>query len=958
MNVRTRITAALLVALYTGTDLLAYERDVHTWIADQAGRLYAEMYERPELTWVVTTRIGGYLGSRNYPTDANEYLAGNEPKDSRAWSGYSFIEGSFEEDTWGVWWRHFVQGPEGTDLTTGLSRNWYGDIFTRVPANYRWQVRYDVSTHGYDGPYWSAYEAAWLEFDRATAWWTGGGATTWDVAEFKTISVTMRDREKAYYHLGRAAHLLADMTLPVHVRGIPHDGTVAHKDRYEEQVKKNGTHPYMNYGIGSTRSEPDKLRVRTYASLEELFRQTVCYTAEYPSVRNPADVALRHTVTSNPATVESASVSDDARHLSSHIQSLLKDNDSYIKSEDIDAYVDALAADLLPFAVEQTAALIRLFYKQVHNTGIDLADLTLNLSSDSEVPTRVSGDSVIVTIKAQHPSGVARNRYSFALKRKVGSSWSSVSNLADQSNSITFSGLAAGIYQVTATAVNGVDKTGSKIGYFSNADISQPSNAWQDAASLGLIEGEWTGPKTNLASGKVHYYRFTMAATGTDRDYAEILITGSGQGSGDLDISLGRVSGSSFRPAKGKWCDVSSSWNNNDLRPSDPRTERLSLKGLGPGEYYVIIYGMSGLDGDEALTNVNVNFAGTESGEYRLHIRAPMPDSYEPDDTAELASPIQADGAPQHHRLPGGDVDWVKFQLNQLSEVSIATDVVLGDLNTNDLGLRITLYGPDSSGAVIATHYNAKGDARINRHGDSSLAPGTYYCRSESDTDNDIRHYTIVVTASPRILPNLPPAVPHGIAPPDGATGVNLTPTLESSPFSDWDSGDVHQASEWQMSTTSDFSSLVWQSGQTTSSKTSVTLPPGQLSYGVMYYWRVRHQDSSGIANSWSDWSIPASFTTTIGNLQVGATITPPAASVGGTVEFSATVTSSADGQPISDATVQGIVQRDSGSGWETIATVPLGWSPEQNRFMGQSSEIASSGQYRAYVVAEKDLYQ
>ncbi|MFC1978542.1 PKD domain-containing protein [Chloroflexota bacterium] len=108
--------------------------------------------------------------------------------------------------------------------------------------------------------------------------------------------------------------------------------------------------------------------------------------------------------------------------------------------------------------------------------------------------------------------------------------------------------------------------------------------------------------------------------------------------------------------------------------------------------------------------------------------------------------------------------------------------------------------------------------------------------------------------------PNTAPAQPTNVEPEDEATGVLVIPTLESSAFSDSDTGDTHAASQWQItSATGNYSSAVYDSGTDTTNKTAVTIPAATLSDGTTYYFRVRHQDNH---SEWSSWSTETSFTT------------------------------------------------------------------------------------------------
>lgn len=108
---------------------------------------------------------------------------------------------------------------------------------------------------------------------------------------------------------------------------------------------------------------------------------------------------------------------------------------------------------------------------------------------------------------------------------------------------------------------------------------------------------------------------------------------------------------------------------------------------------------------------------------------------------------------------------------------------------------------------------------------------------------------------------NTAPNQPTNTLPTDEATDISVTPNLESSAFSDFDIGDTHTASQWQITaTTDDYSSTVYDSGVDTSNKTSITIPSDTLDYETEYYFRVRHQDSH---DAWSDWSVETSFITT-----------------------------------------------------------------------------------------------
>jgi cyclophilin family peptidyl-prolyl cis-trans isomerase len=87
-----------------------------------------------------------------------------------------------------------------------------------------------------------------------------------------------------------------------------------------------------------------------------------------------------------------------------------------------------------------------------------------------------------------------------------------------------------------------------------------------------------------------------------------------------------------------------------------------------------------------------------------------------------------------------------------------------------------------------------------------------------------------------------------------------LNPTLQSSEFSDPNSGDTHAASQWQISATSgDYGVPIFDSGTDHANLTQIDVEPGILSDNTIYNWQVRYHDRGG---AWSMWSAEASFTT------------------------------------------------------------------------------------------------
>lgn len=121
-------------------------------------------------------------------------------------------------------------------------------------------------------------------------------------------------------------------------------------------------------------------------------------------------------------------------------------------------------------------------------------------------------------------------------------------------------------------------------------------------------------------------------------------------------------------------------------------------------------------------------------------------------------------------------------------------------------------------------------------------------------------------------------------SPTAGQTGVGLTPTIQSSAFATVPAGQgVHQSSQWQIATTSDFLNIAYDSGIDTVNKTSVTVPNGLLTINTPYYVRVKHTSSTIGASAWSP---TVTFTTTNSYI-----VTPTVTITGGTTNVGQTPT-------------------------------------------------------------------
>ena len=128
-------------------------------------------------------------------------------------------------------------------------------------------------------------------------------------------------------------------------------------------------------------------------------------------------------------------------------------------------------------------------------------------------------------------------------------------------------------------------------------------------------------------------------------------------------------------------------------------------------------------------------------------------------------------------------------------------------------------------------------------------APGVYTVTLEVTDDGgatDSSQTTVIVTD----VANQPPEPPVPYSPLDGATGRLLTPGLRTEDFIDSD-GDAHALTRWQISTATDFSSLVFDL-RSDRYLTSLKVPDSVLSGFTTYYWRARFIDDRGGRSGWS----------------------------------------------------------------------------------------------------------
>jgi hypothetical protein len=392
---------------------------VHQWIAAQAAAFYLDQFGGAELSSYLGT-IEGSDKDRQYPVDTTTW---------KQFTGDTLLEGTYEEDTLGVWYRHFVAGGDGDELTTGLAKVPSDDdlILNTLLKGAVTPFVADPS----DGRYFSAYEAAQDLWQQALTAYQQG------------------DKALAYYRLGRVAHLLVDMTVPAHVHNDRHTALQGDGDFFE--ITTGASKRFLLWGMDGERGKPVG-EVRQYASLEDLFRTTINYTEEYPSWNTSGVLQV--------AGDEDAGTPKTGRHRPDLVHTSGFTMDDYW----------IVADDLMPYAMEQTAALYRLFYQQV-DTAAPTVEWVTPFGASAAESTAQSARLAAEVHAEDSVSGTASHRFDFLIEKETDGVWSESYHSATAGSTLNLRLAEDGSYRISVTVQDAVGHTASTdYGYFTVAD--------------------------------------------------------------------------------------------------------------------------------------------------------------------------------------------------------------------------------------------------------------------------------------------------------------------------------------------------------------------------------------------------------------------------------------------------------------------------------------------------------
>jgi hypothetical protein len=243
---------------------------------------------------------------------------------------------------------------------------------------------------------------------------------------------------------------------------------------------------------------------------------------------------------------------------------------------------------------------------------------------------------------------------------------------------------------------------------------------------------------------------------------------------------------------------------------------------------------------------------------------------------------------------------------------------------------RITTAAGDYSNPVFDSGADSFGLRQVTVDSGRLTGNAVYYWQVRHQGTNSLwSPWSVETSFTTR---NRAPDQPEGVWPQEGTVGIALTPTLQSSPFSDPDIGDGHATSQWRITTTSgDYSNPAFLTPELASSLVQATVDSGCLTSNTTYYWQVRHKDLQG---GWSAWSDEKSFTTLNQPPDRPAAVSPPAGATG--ISLSATLESSAFSDPDSGDT-------HAASQWQIAASPGEYGSPVFDSSHGVGSGLTST---------------
>ncbi len=500
-------------------DAVAYavgeDKEVHQYITKEAYDFYVAQFGLSELGTYLSSAGSAsswdVIASASHEDHDNNIIEGARDEDSILTVTIPPVENPFGQDF--PWLRHFSHGGDGSELLLGLD-DWYIPGYDEG-ANDSFYSGYEQAEHYYSG--WGSFEGLVSIYDSG-------------------------NRASAYYYLGHIAHLLEDFTVPAHVHGDVHAVGLPSPwddlDYYEKTTAYSENYELWGYGNGSRGGPVGDIPL--YDSLQDLFQTTADYTEEYPSwdmdehIDGPAD--------DEPGIPNDAGKLDTDLLASRHRPSEIDPGDGL----DIDDYA-IVADDLMPFAMEQTAALYRLFYSEVAGTTPSVSITNLVQHDPNNPGFTFSPTIEVIAAASDEPSGV---RYTFQYKQKApNGSWSGWQDFYEGTNSrVHFNGTNEYTYGFRVRVENGA-------GNSSYSDASYVKVTAREGDEVSIVGQNWddgeTGNNENgvMEAGERVRLQVKLRSTADITDVNATLLTSDN----DIAVTDSDVYYQSFSAWESQW---------------------------------------------------------------------------------------------------------------------------------------------------------------------------------------------------------------------------------------------------------------------------------------------------------------------------------------------------------------------------------------------------------------------
>ncbi|OHB66816.1 MAG: hypothetical protein A2Y77_14765 [Planctomycetes bacterium RBG_13_62_9] len=428
-------------------------------IAHETGHLLGYAHTGPGAGARMGDDLAGPLDPVAHATgpDDNQTAAQNAPTHQwLTYNGYLFYDSQFADSELEAYigdWRdygsnhHRTNGDNNDVIEGAFDEDVSKPIFYPFEDGFHWDIA-PQNPLGQDVAYYQHLVAGGDGAEIYIGWGGHDSAVTQAITYWTSYALPIYATNPAlsYYYLGHIAHLIEDLTVPAHVHNDEHP----FRDAYEYTVGEYSNCFLWGYG-DSMRTQPEG-QIEMPGDLVSLLRETIDYTEEYPSdgANGEDELDIPNTGRHRPDLVWGADgfTGDGADlNLSSYNE------------------ITILADDLMAWAMEQVAALFRLFYSQIDTTAPDVGFVTSFGAAEGSAVLKP--DRFHLAASAQDDlSGYDAHGFVFTVEKKNGDSWELI--LTDV-NSGEFEFIAAGdgLYRVLVEVQDAAGNTGtSTTGYF------------------------------------------------------------------------------------------------------------------------------------------------------------------------------------------------------------------------------------------------------------------------------------------------------------------------------------------------------------------------------------------------------------------------------------------------------------------------------------------------------------